>query len=127
MKFIKLFIFDDEYSDQHQDGYHSINDPSHEEVEDAIRNINGKNRRSVKLIDEDYGFLSIGCGFYCRVNTVNPPSMSRLMNPNHIKDHPDPRQLQDPDCVPRELVLEAALHYFRTGELKESLLWDQVE
>lgn len=126
MKFIKLFIFDDEYSDQHQEGYYSIEDPGVEDFEKAIQNINGKNRTSVKLVDENHGFMAIGIGFYCRVNSVNPPSMSRLMNPNHVKNHPDPRQQQDPDCVPRELVLEAALHYFRTGELKESLSWEQA-
>lgn len=126
MKFITLFVFDSEYTDEYQQEMYSIDNPSLEDFEKEIKNINGKNRTGVKLIDENYGFLAIGCGYYCRVSTVNPLSLSRLMNPNHIKEHPDPRQQQDPDCVTLELVLEAAKHYYITGELKESLTWEQI-
>ena len=121
MRFIKLFVYDSDYSDKKQQEMYSIENPSLEDFEKEIKNINGKNRTGVKLIDEHYGFMAIGCGYYCRVSTVTPPAMSRLMNPNFDENNPDPRQQQDPDCVPFELVLEAAIHYFKTGKLKESL------
>jgi hypothetical protein len=106
--------------------------PSWADVEQAIRSLDAKQRSNLGLDITEDEYMAIGGGdgvYICQVF----PEMYRLLNPavpEHSKERVslvvgDVTDLWARECVPLQLVLKAAKRYYETGEMDESLIWDQ--
>jgi hypothetical protein len=106
--------------------------PSWQDIEEAIRSLDGKKRSNMGLDISEDRYMAIGGGngeYICQVF----PDMWRLLNPAVPKDSKQVKQLVvgqageywAGECVPLELVLEAAKHYWQSGEIAESLIWEK--
>jgi hypothetical protein len=114
-------------------GEERINNPSVEQVEEAVRSLNGKSRSCLGLhIDEDH-YLAVGGGGGGHYVVQFFPDMFRLINSN-VSANSD-REIRlvvdqkgwfsEKECVPTELALQAARHYALTGQMDKDLNWEQ--
>ena len=85
------------------------------------------------LVISDEKYMSIGgCGneFICYVST---PFNYRLLNPDVPESSLEWKELRaaqvgeywEGEIVPLDLVLQAAIHYFSTGEMDPNLAWEK--
>jgi len=113
-------------------GEQRIDNPSVDQIEQAVRSLNGKLRSCLGLsIDEDH-YLAIGGGGALYIVQFFP-DMFRLINPDVPAN--SNRQIclvvdqrgwfSEKECVPLNLALQAARHYALTGQMDKDLSWEQ--
>lgn len=110
-----------------------IKHPSLEQVEDAVRSLDGDQRSTMTIYVTDERYMLIGGGgnhYICEVF----PETTRLLNLGVPEDSDQyvtvvvgqPGEYWQGECVPLHTVLQAARHFADTGEMDGSLLWSEL-
>jgi hypothetical protein len=126
-------LFADNWVNRNDTGVDKIN-PTWEQVKKAILNLNGKSKTMVLLSDRPGGDKYLGvCGKWDECFLVNSTSDNVDFFSLVDKGRSNKKITlfvggQDGDyaenkCVPLDWVLEAAEHFFETGELKPDMNW----
>jgi hypothetical protein len=130
--FVK-FMFADDWRGRADQGIGVCN-PTWDQVRQAITGLDGKRRTMVLLSDKDGGETHMGISgqwdgkfmVYATKDNLNffsltDPAGSSNKRTLHVGGQDG--EYEERKCVPLAWVLEAAEHFFETGELKPTMNW----
>ena len=126
-------LFADEWLDQIDQG-RGINDPSWADAQQAILSLNAITKSIVTLADREWSdyFMLIAGSWDGRVvvnatrdnlnffSLIDPAGSREMRSLSIIGEN---EQHEERKCVPVSWAIEAAQHFFETGELKSTLSW----
>lgn len=130
--FVK-FMFADEWQDRSDHGIGTTN-PSWDQVRQAIAALDGKRRTMVLLSDKDGGETHMGISgqwdgdfmVYATKDNLDFSSLvdaARSGNKLMLYVGGQDGEYEERKCVPLAWTLQAAEHFFETGELKSTMNW----
>lgn len=113
-----------------------ISGPTPQDVERAIRRLDGESCTEVSLLtgDDDHMLVIDGGKDSQFSGNLVLGAKSLWINHPHAPQGTEPVLVSDPEydpplrhVVPLEVVLKAARHFYETGEPSPDLLWDDKE
>jgi hypothetical protein len=130
--FVK-FMFADEWQDRADRGI-GIANPTWDQVRAAIANLDGKRKTMVNVAakqgSDEYMLIAGKWNDRCLVNsTKDNLDFYSLVDPTRSSSKlllyvgGQNGEYEERKCVPVDWALEAASHFFETGELKPSMNW----
>ncbi|MFB2881284.1 Imm1 family immunity protein [Floridanema aerugineum] len=111
-----------------------IENPSWQEIETAILELNGKSKTLVTLGADEESYMSIGGGeagkyivnvtfdnisFYNLVNFSKSEQIEKLVVGGQVGDYPEKM------CINLQTVLLASKTFAELGKLEESVIWEE--
>lgn len=126
----------DDYNSHEPLGQIHVADPTWEDIKNGIESLDNDQRSTLKLHTSKQNYMIIGGGngwYVCQAFTVN--HNFRYLNPDISPESFDERELVvgqptdvfEIECLPLDYVLKAAKYYAETGEMDDTLLWDQYD